>query len=178
MEATTRSIIDFMTLHQAYAPWLAVIFAAAETTAFLSILIPSTALLMAVGAAVSTGALPFLPIWIGAAVGALIGSTFSWWLGHRYGAHVLTMWPLRDRPELVDRTADAFRTWGILAVFIGHFFGPLRSVVFLFSGMTRMSFARFQTVNVIGAISWAYVIPKTGELGGNIIGWFWNFLGF
>jgi hypothetical protein len=36
----------------------------------------------------------------------------------------------------------------------------------------------FLAVNVVGALAWAYVIPKFGEIGGLIIGWFWNLLGF
>ena len=45
--------------------------------AFLSIAIPSTAILVGIGALVATGAIDFMPIWLGAALGALIGSTFS-----------------------------------------------------------------------------------------------------
>ena len=36
----------------------------------------------------------------------------------------------------------------------------------------------FLAINIIGAMAWAYVIPKFGEIGGLIIGWFWNLLGF
>ena len=51
-------------------------------------------------------------------------------------------------------------------------------MIFLFAGMTRMSFPLFCAVNVTAALAWAYVIPKFGEIGGIIIGWFWNLLGF
>jgi membrane protein DedA with SNARE-associated domain len=164
MEEFAASVTHFVSVNQAVAPFLAMILAAAETTAFLSLLIPSTALLMAVGAAVSTGAMPFMPIWAGAAVGSLIGSTFSWWLGRRFGDRILAMW--------------AFARWGMLAVLIGHFFGPLRAVVFLLAGMSSMRFSEFQAVNLIGAIAWGFIIPKTGEMGGDLAGWFWQYLSF
>ncbi len=64
----TASVTTFLAAHSAIAPFIASAFAAAETTAFLSILVPSTALLVGVGAAVSTGAIAFLPIWLGAVV--------------------------------------------------------------------------------------------------------------
>jgi membrane protein DedA with SNARE-associated domain len=178
MEEFAASVTHFVSVNQAVAPFLAMILAVAETTAFLSLLIPSTALLMAVGAAVSTGAMPFMPIWAGAAVGSLIGSTFSWWLGRRFGDRILAMWPLRDKPELVEQGRQAFARWGLVAVLIGHFFGPLRAVVFLLAGMSTMRFWQFQAVNAVGAIAWGFIIPKTGEVGGDLAGWFWQYLSF
>jgi membrane protein DedA with SNARE-associated domain len=178
MDSWTEAAIAFIERHQEWSFWLALVFAAAETTAFLSIAVPSTAILVGVGAMVATGAVPFFPIWAGAALGAVIGSTFSYWLGLRFGGRILGMWPLRDHPDLVEQASDAFRKWGVGAVFLGHFFGPLRPVIFLFAGMTRMAFPLFFAVNVVAALAWAYVIPKFGEIGGIIIGWFWNLLGF
>lgn len=178
MEEFTAAVTHYVTVNQAVAPLVAMLLAIAETTAFLSLLVPSTALLMAVGAAVSTGAMPFLPIWFGAAVGSILGSTFSWWLGRRYGAHVLTLWPMRNNPASVERGREAFAKWGPMTVLIGHFVGPLRAVVFLMAGMSTMSFLRFQAVNLVGAISWAFIIPKTGELGGDLAAWFWHYLSF
>lgn len=63
------------------------------------------------------------------------------------------------------------------AVFLGHFIGPLRPVIFLFAGMMKMRLPVFLAINIAGAMTWAYVVPKFGEVGGLIIGWFWNLLG-
>ena len=132
---------------------------------------------MAVGASVSTGALPFLPVWVGAAIGAIIGSSLSFWLGRAFGPRLLTLWPLRDHPHQVQRTRDAFARWGYGILILGHFIGPLRSVVFLFAGMSGLRVLPFAVVNTLGATAWAFVVPKTGELGGDVIGWFWQFMG-
>ncbi|OYU18701.1 MAG: hypothetical protein CFE34_09050 [Rhodobacteraceae bacterium PARR1] len=126
----------------------------------------------------ATGAIPFFPIWAGAALGAILGSTFSWWLGWRYGEKILTMWPLKDHPDLVDRAAGTFKKWGVGAVFLGHFIGPLRPVIFLFAGMMKMGFLPFITVNTLSALAWAWLIPKLGEVSGLAFGWGWNALGF
>ena len=134
-------------------------------------------LAVVVGALVSTGAIPFFPIWAGAALGAILGSTFSWWLGWRYGERILKMWPLKDHPELVDRAGASFRKWGVGAVFLGHFVGPLRPVIFLFAGMMKMGFPTFMAVNTVAALAWAWAIPKLGEVSGLAVGWGWNALG-
>jgi membrane protein DedA with SNARE-associated domain len=177
MDALIDRLIAFLEANRDWAFWIALIFAAAETTAFLSIAIPSTAILVGVGALVATGALSFTPIFFGAAIGAVIGSTFSWWLGLRYGDRFLSLWPLRDHPDLVDRGRDTFAKWGPLAIIIGHFFGPLRPVVFLLCGMAAMPFWWFQLFNVAGSVAWAFVVPKFGEVGGLIIGWVWSLFG-
>jgi membrane protein DedA with SNARE-associated domain len=169
MDFSTEATLAFLTRHQDWSFWLALVFAAAETTAFLSLAVPSTAILV--------GAIPFFPIWAGAALGAILGSTFSWWLGWRYGDKILTMWPLKNHPDLVERASGTFKTWGVGAVFLGHFIGPLRPVIFLFAGMMKMGFPVFMAVNTVAALAWAWLIPKLGEVSGLAFGWGWNALG-
>lgn len=176
MEAILGQVVDFVSANARWAPYLAFVFAFGETLAFLSILIPSTAILVAVGGLVATGSLQLFPIWIGASLGALCGSTLSWWLGRRYGPALLTVWPLNKDPEAVERGTRAFARWGPGAVFVGHFFGPLRSIVFVSAGFAAMQKLRFQAANVPGALIWAYAIPKSGEIGGNVIGHLWRSL--
>jgi membrane protein DedA with SNARE-associated domain len=174
MDALITSMIDFVSANRQWALWIALVFAAAETTAFISIAIPSTAILIGVGALVATGGVDFLPIWIGASIGAVIGSTFSWWLGRHYGDRILRMWPLRDHPDLVTRGTTLFAKWGVWAIIIGHFFGPLRPVVFLMAGISRMRVLHFHFFNVAGSLAWAWAVPKSGEVGGNVLAYLWQ----
>jgi membrane protein DedA with SNARE-associated domain len=174
MDGWINTFIAFIERNQEWLPLIMVVFAAAETTAFLSILIPSTAVLVAVGALAATGAVPFWPLWAGATVGALLGSSFSYWLGWRYGSTVLTMRPLKDHPEMVAKTRSAFTRYGPVTIVIGHFATVLRPVVFLMAGMSGMPLARFAFWNTIGCVTWAYLIPKLGQFGGDIIGWLWS----
>ncbi|MGL4234988.1 DedA family protein [Tabrizicola sp.] len=174
MHAFAETVIAFIEQNQQWFPLIMILFAAAETTAFLSILIPSTPVLAAVGALAATGALSFWSLWIGATIGALIGSTFSYWLGWRYGAAVLKMRPMRDHPEMVEKTQAAFAKYGPATILIGHFTTIFRPVVFLMAGMSGMTFPRFMLWNGLGCVAWAYVIPKLGQFGGDLIGWIWS----
>jgi membrane protein DedA with SNARE-associated domain len=177
LDGWTTSALAFIEANRDWTFWIAFAFAFGETVAIISLLIPSTAILIGVGALVATGAVGFGPLWAGAAAGAVLGSTFSWWLGLRFGHLAFEIWPLRNHPENVAKGTGAFRRWGPMAVFVGHFFGPLRSVVFLMAGMTRIGFFGFQTVNVPGALLWAFVIPKFGEVSGILVGRLWGVLG-
>ena len=174
MDAAITQLIDFIAANRQWAFWIALAFAFGETVALVSIVIPSTAILAGVGALVATGSLSFGPIWAGAALGAILGSTFSWWLGLRYGIAILRLWPMRNHPDVVAKGQAALVRWGPLAIIIGHFFGPLRSVVFLMTGMARMPLWRFVPITILGAAGWAFVVPKFGEVGGLVIGWIWR----
>ncbi len=176
MDAFASGLIGFLEANKEWAFWVAMGFAFVENLAFLSIAIPSTAILVGVGALVATGAVEFNPIFFGAATGAFLGSTISWWLGYRYGDWMLTVWPLRDHPGLVARGKASSEKWGPFAIIIGHFFGPLRPVAFLLCGMASMPFLWFQLFNVPGSIAWAYLVPKFGEMGGASIGVLWRSL--
>ena len=176
MQAAFAAVVGFVGAHRDWAPALVFLLALGETVAFVSILIPSTAILVGVGGLVAAGGLDFAPLWVGASLGALVGSSFSFWLGSRYGPRMLRAWPLNRDPELVERGTSAFARWGGLAVLIGHFFGPLRAVVFLIAGVSAMRLVAFQPANVPGALAWAYLVPKSGEIGGNVIGALWQAL--
>lgn len=171
----TDTFISFIGRNQEWLPLIMVLFAAAETTAFLSLLVPSTPVLMAVGALAATGAVSFWPLWIGASIGALIGSTFSYWLGWRYGAALLAMRPMCDHPELVAKAQAAFAKYGAATILVGHFTTVLRPIVFLLAGMSGMGLGRFLIWNTLGCVTWAYVVPKLGQFGGDLIGWLWSF---
>lgn len=176
MAAALERVLEFVRENAAWAPYLAFLFAFAETVAFVSILIPSTAILVGVGGLVATGALQMFPLWLGASAGALLGSTFSWWLGRRYGQSILSIGPLANQQATVARGKAAFARFGPAAVLIGHFFGPLRAVAFVLAGAAVMSLLRFQLANIPGALAWAYLVPKSGEVGGDVIGHLWRSL--
>lgn len=163
------TVTGFVAAHHGWAFWIAGLLAFGETLALVSLFIPATTVLVAVGGMVSTGALSLLPVWAGAALGSVVGSTLSWWLGWVWGEDMFRVWPLSRDPARVERGAAAFRRWGLAAVAVGHFFGPLRSVVFVLAGATRIPFLRFQMVNLPACLIWAYVVPSFGEVGGALL---------
>ena len=171
------AITSFLAANAAAAPFVATALAAAETTAFLSVLIPSTALLVAVGAAVSSGALTFLPIWAGATIGAIAGSTLSFAIGRMFGERILAFGWMQRHAAPIQHARDLFARWGLFAIVLGHFLGPLRPVVFLLAGVSGMKVLPFVVVNTSAAAAWAFMVPKSGELGGDLLGWLWGLFG-
>ena len=124
-----QPILDFISAHSGWA--VAIMFATAfgESFAFVSLLFPGTSLLIAAGALVAAGSLPYFPIMAGAIIGAVLGDTVSFWIGHRFGGGIARIWPFTRSPELLPSGIRFFAKHGGKSVFIGRFFGPVRAVI-------------------------------------------------
>lgn len=161
------AVSDFIAAHQAWAIPIIFLVVFGESFAFLSLLVPGTAILAACGALVGTGTLPLTGLLVGAIPGAILGDAVSYWLGRRFGPAITCAWPLRDYPEMVAKAESLLRRHGAASVFIGRFFGPLRAVVPLVAGIARMRSGPFWAANVASAVVWAPAVM----LPGAAIGW-------
>ena len=63
---------------------------------------------------------------------------------------------------------------GGLGIFVGRFFGPLRSIVPLVAGIFVMPYWPFQLANFASAFVWASVILQLGKVGSKILIWLWE----
>ena len=168
-EATIGSfvdtVLDFVRNHQAWAAPIVFVLAFGESLAFISLLLPATAILFATGGLIGAAGIPFWPIWSAAAVGAFLGDWVSYWFGIHYHRQIAHMWPLSRNPQMLERGEAFFRRWGTASVFFGRFFGPLRCVMPLVAGICEMPKLAFQVANVTSAIVWATGILLPGAFG-------------
>jgi membrane-associated protein len=90
-----------------------------------NIFIPVGLILTSAVALIGQGlALWTLILWI--IIGAALGSAMSYALGSWLGSRARDHWPFKYRPELFERAHAVFERYGIVAVCIGYFIGPLR----------------------------------------------------
>lgn len=164
-ESTIAMTSEFIRAHQIWAAPLVFILAFGESLAFVSLLLPATVLLLALGALIGESGIPFLPIWIAAISGAFFGDWVSYWFGFHYKERVGKIWPLSRQPKLLVRGRIFFERWGVLGVFIGRFFGPLRAVVPLIAGICEMPMQQFQWTNFGSAVVWGTAILAPGVFG-------------
>jgi len=159
-----QAILAFVREHHAWAPLVMFALAFAESLAFVSLLVPAWGVLVALGALIAGNGLGFVGIWIGASLGAAAGDWLSYWIGEKFHDRVRHMWPLSRHPDLVPRGEAFVRRWGVAAIVIGRFFGPLRAVVPLVAGIFAMPFWAFQIANVASAFLWAGVLILFGDV--------------
>lgn len=164
-----HDIVDFIARHAAWAGPIMFLLSFGESFAFLSLLFPGTAIMVAAGAFIPSGTLSFWPLVIGCVFGASLGDGISFWLGLRYGHLVAKVWPFTNHPEQLSRGLYFFQRHGGKSVFIGRFFGPLRAVIPLVAGMARMPSGLFWAANVGSALVWAPALLLPGALTATIL---------
>lgn len=169
MEAYAASLIDFVKANQGWAP--AIIFALcfAESLAVLSLIVPAWAMIVAFGPLIGTAGIPFWPILIAASLGAAAGDVVSYWFGYIFKDRVGTIWPLSKYPDMLPKAHTFFDKWGVWAIFIGRFSGPLRASVPLVAGIVAMPQWKFQIANVVSAFIWAGVLLAPGNFLGQYL---------
>jgi membrane protein DedA with SNARE-associated domain len=173
LEDTTHAVVEFIRAHEFWAAPIVGALAFGESLAFISLLLPAWAMLVAIGALISGSGINFWPILIAAAVGAALGDWLSYWVGLKVGPTVAHIWPLSRHPELIPRGERFVKMWGALAIFIGRFFGPLRASVPLVAGIFEMPYWRFQAANFSSAFVWAAMLLTLGDGISNIFKFFW-----
>jgi membrane protein DedA with SNARE-associated domain len=159
--------------HAAWAGPVVFALAFGESLAFISLVVPAWAALVAIGALVAGNDVSFWPVWIGASLGAACGDWLSYWIGLKLGPSVGNIWPLSRHPDLLPRGERFMRTWGAPGIFIGRFFGPLRATVPLIAGILSMPVWRFQAANFSSAFIWAAVLLTLGDAISRVINWLW-----
>jgi membrane protein DedA with SNARE-associated domain len=174
LETYGIAIAEFVKANQGWAPLVVFVLAFGESLAFISLLLPAWAALLAIGGFIMGGGLNFWPIWIAASLGAALGDWLSYWIGQKLEHTVQHIWPLSRHPDLIPKGEAFVKKWGALGIFIGRFFGPLRASVPLVAGIFEMPFWRFQIANFTSAFLWAAVLLTTGDIVGKIVKWFWS----
>jgi len=167
-------VVEFVRVHEAWAAPVVFALAFGESLAFISLLIPAWAALVGIGVLISSGNLNFWPIWVAGSIGAALGDWLSYWIGVKLGPPVAHMWPLSRHPELLPKGEAFVKRWGVLAIFIGRFFGPLRASVPLVAGIFRMPSWQFQTANFSSAFVWAAVLLTLGDVVSKVLRWVWR----
>jgi membrane protein DedA with SNARE-associated domain len=173
LEAHAKVLVEFVRVHEQWAAPVVFALAFGESLAFISLLIPAWAALVGIGALIGSGGLNFWPVWVAGAVGAALGDWLSYWIGIKLGPPVAHIWPLSRHPELLPKGEAFVKRWGVLAIFIGRFFGPLRASVPLVAGIFRMPFWPFQTANFTSAFLWSAVLLTTGDIAAKVVKWIW-----
>ena len=101
-------------------------------------------------------------------VGALVGSTLSYWVGIaggkplllKYGKYVLV------RPADLEKTEIFFERHGAWTVFIARFLPVVRHLISIPAGVARMRFPAFLLQTFLGATAWGGGLMVVGYVLG------------
>ena len=156
--------IQFIEQHQAWAGLVVFLMTFGESLFIVGILLPATLLLFMVGGLVGNGTLHWFPVLVSGLAGAVVGDALSYWLGCWAGPKVLRWRFVNRHRTQVARARLFFCRYGFLAVLIGRFLGPVRSVIPTVAGAMGMPQARFQLANILSAAAWMPALLAPGYL--------------
>jgi len=183
MEDLVKSVLAYIQANAVWAGPIVCLIAFGESLAFLSLLVPATAILVGIGALVGNGTLDPWAIGIWAFVGATVGDAVSYWVGRVFKDRIAGMWPFKKHPDMLVRGQAFFLKHGGKSVFIGRFLGPLRATVPIVAGMMNMPQLRFQIFNALSAAVWVPALMLPGAAIGkileeyNLFGYVWILFG-
>jgi membrane-associated protein len=156
-----------LTLPAWVALMLVFAFPALEASAFVGFVFPGEIAVILGGVIASEGELPLAAVFVAASLGAVIGDSIGYGVGHRYGRSLLARAPRFIRPEHIERGVAILNRLGGRAVFVGRFAAALRVLVPGLAGIARMPYRTFLTWNVIGGVIWACGAATLGYVAGN-----------
>ena len=130
--------------------------------------VPSEAIMLFAGFAVSKGELTLLGIVAAGVLGNLVGS----WAGYAIGYFGRTDLLERHKvfhvnPEWLRKTEGWFERYGDAAVFFSRMLPIVRTFVSLPAGVARMPILRFSVLTVLGSIPWVFALALLGQQVGD-----------
>lgn len=136
----------------------------AEGIPGLSLLVPSSALFLGVGAIHAAAGGQFWHLWLAASLGAVLSDIAVYLLGRHYKNEAVHAWPLSRHPDWLPRGHALFERWGILAVVGGKFTGFMRPFVPAVAGVMEMPLWQFVPASIISSLLWAgaFLAPGYG----------------
>lgn len=145
-----------------YAILFVIVFC--ETGLVVTPFLPGDSLLFAVGA---IAGLPEskLNLFIAMAVllvAAILGDTVNYWVGNMAGHKLVEKFPRLIKKQHLDRTHEFFERYGGKTIIIARFVPIVRTLAPFVAGIGAMTYRRFMTYNVAGAVLWVFLITPAG----------------
>ena len=139
-----------------------------ETGLVITPFLPGDSLLFAAGTFAALGALDLWLIVVLLIIAAIIGDTVNYWVGSYIGPRAFRGDIRFLRKEYLDRTHAFYERHGGKTIILARFIPIIRTFAPFVAGVGAMSYGRFLTYNVVGAVLWVGIFVLGGYFFGNI----------
>jgi membrane-associated protein len=174
-----RSVIDlFLHLDQHlsrviadYGVWTHLILfliVFAETGLVVTPFLPGDSLLFAAGTFAALGSLDLWLVVVLLVAAAILGDTVNYWVGAWVGPRAFSGNIRFLRKDYLDRTHAFYEKHGGKTVILARFVPIIRTFAPFVAGVGAMSYPKFITYNVVGAVLWVGLFVPAGYFFGNI----------
>ena len=139
-----------------------------ETGLVITPFLPGDSLLFAAGTFAALGALDLWLIMILLIIAAIIGDTVNYWIGAYIGPRAFRGDVRFLRKEYLDRTHAFYEKHGGKTIILARFVPIIRTFAPFVAGVGAMSYPKFISYNIIGAVLWVGLFVPGGYFFGNI----------
>lgn len=147
----------------------------AETGLLMGFFLPGDTLLFAAGFFAAQGKIDLIITLFALFAAAVLGNMMGYEIGRRSGSRLF------NRPdsilfhkENVDRARAFFEQHGGKTVIFARFIPVVRTISSPLAGMGSMSYAKFMSYNLLGAILWVPIVTFVGYWAGKVLGHYIN----
>ena len=140
----------------------------AETGLVVTPFLPGDSLLFAAGTFAALGALDLWLLVVLLTGAAILGDTVNYWVGAWIGPRAFSGNVKFLRKDDLDRTDAVYEKDGGKTVILARFVPIIRTFAPFVAGVGAMSYPKFITYNVIGAVLWVGLFVPAGYFFGNI----------
>jgi membrane-associated protein len=139
-----------------------------ETGLVVTPFLPGDSLLFAAGTFAALGDLDVRVMILLLVVAAILGDTVNYWVGAAIGPRAFQGNLRFLKQEHLDRTHAFYEKHGGKTIILARFVPIIRTFAPFVAGVGAMSYGRFLTYNVVGAILWVALLVLAGYFFGNI----------
>lgn len=154
-------LVNWIYSHPNWAGLALFLLSAGESMTVIGSFIPGTILMTAVGVFIGADLLPYWPMAICAATGAVFGDALNFTLGYFLKDNIAQVWPFRTRKHWLIKGQQFFNKHGGKSIFFARFIGPLRAFAPIIFGAMRVPASKFYAIDSLSAFVWAttYLLP-------------------
>lgn len=140
-----------------------------ETGLVVTPFLPGDSLLFAAGTLAAVGQLHIHLLVLLLIIAAILGDALNYALGHYFGPKVFKNHDAKFfNPKYLDRTNAFYEKYGGKTIIIARFVPIIRTFAPFVAGISHMTYARFLSYNIIGAILWVSSICYAAYWFGNV----------
>lgn len=140
-----------------------------ETGVVVMPFLPGDSLLFAIGAFAARGSFDFWAISLSLLVAAIIGDSLNYAIGKYVGPKVFHKSDslFFNKGHLVKAQAF-YEKYGAKTIIIARFIPIVRTFAPFVAGIGEMTYKKFMTYNVVGAVLWIFIFIPLGYFFGNL----------
>jgi membrane-associated protein len=154
-----------------YGVWTHLILFAivfAETGLVVTPFLPGDSLLFAAGALAALGSLDLWLLVVLLVGAAILGDTVNYWVGAWIGPKAFSGHVKLLRKDYLDRTHAFYERHGGKTIILARFVPIIRTFAPFVAGVGAMSYPKFITYNIVGAVLWVGLFVPLGYYFGNM----------